>query len=247
MPQYLIIAVAVFTFFKDFFKDAFKSREVKFIVIGVAVYYFYMRTKKSEEQADIIATLPDNEAGLYAEKLFNAFHPLSTISLLGYYLPDGTDETAITTVAVEMGKKKNYQAVSDAYKLLHKNELKDDLTDEGVFDLFFNSYNTQKVVVTPPIVTPPTGGGVVTTNPKGMKKGDTVYSLGGYNLRDTNAPYAKTVYKTVKGEDWILFNNPYIATIDGQKGYWVVVQQPKGRYVFYPSYYVVFLDALYKK
>lgn len=255
MPQYLIIGFAILTFFKESLTDLWKSKEVKFLVVGLLAYYLYSSQKKKEDTAAIISTLPNSDGGLYAERLYNAFHPLTTASLFGYYLPDGTDETAIKTIAAEMGKKKNYQSVSDAYKLLHKTELKDDLTDEGVFDLFFNTYNAN--TGTTGGVSTGNGGttGGVTTgtgstpvqNPKGMKKGDVVYSFAGWNLRSTDAPYGKTKFKTGKNEQWILSNNPYRATIDGTAGWWVVVQQPKSRYTFYPSYYVVYLDGLYKK
>jgi hypothetical protein len=238
--QYVAIIAAVIALFKDTFSGLFKSREVKFVLIGIGAYYFYTNTKKKEEKEDILSNLADNEAGLLAQRLHAAFHPYVSTPIFGWYPPDGTDETAIEAIAVQMGKKKNYSAVAEAFKVMFSQNLDDELRSEGVFDTFFNTYNAQLGG---------TGGTTNTpapTSTKGFKKGDIVYSYGDWNLRSTTAPYG-VVDKTVKGEDWILYNNPYLATIGGKQGYWVVIQQPKSRYTFYPSYYVVFLDALYKK
>lgn len=241
--QYIAIIAAILTLFKDTFANIFKSRESKFVLIGLGAYYLYTTTRKKEQKEEILGNLANNEAGLLAQQLFTAFHPLISTPLFGYYLPDGTDEDAVESIAIQMGKKKNYSAVSEAYQILHGNTLDDDLRSEGVFDLFFNAYNAQSGNT----------GGAGNNNPtnpqysnKGMKKGDIVYSNGGWNLRSTDAPY-NPIALTVKGEDWILWNNPYISTIGGKQGYWVVVEQPKSRYIFSPSYYVVSLDALYKK
>lgn len=238
--QYVAIIAAVLALFKDTLSGLFKSREVKFVIIGLAAYYFYTTTKKKEDKENILSNLADNEAGLIAQRLHTAFHPYVSTPIFGWYPPDGTDETAVETIAAQMGKKKNYSAVSEAFNLLFSQNLDDELRSEGVFDIFFNAYNAQSGG---------TGGTPTTPAPnssKGFKKGDVVYSFGEWNLRSTTAPYG-VIDKTVKGEDWILYNNPYLSTIGGTKGYWVVIQQPKSRYTFYPSYYVVFLDALYKK
>lgn len=241
--QYVAIIAAIFAVFKDNFSGLFKNRQVQFLLIGVGAYYLYTTTKKKEEKEKILANLPSNEAGLLAQRLHAAFHPYISAPIFGVYLPDGTDEAAVQSIAVEMGKKKNYEAVAEAFNLLFSQKLDDELRSEGVFDDFFNTYNAQAGG----------SGGGTTTNPpintttvKNFKKGDIVFSKGGYNLRSTSAPYG-VVDSTVNGEDWILYNNPYMSTIGGKQGYWVVIEQPKSRYNFWPSYYVVFLDALYKK
>lgn len=239
--QYVAIIAAIFAVFKDNFSGLFKRREIQFLLIGVGAYYFYTRTKKKEEKENILANLPNNEAGLLAGRLHNAFHPLISEPVFGWYIPDGTDEDAVKNIAIQMGKLKNYSAVSEAYGTLFSSSLETDLRSEGVYDLFFDNYNAQGG----------SGGGSTTTNPpatstKNMKKGDIVYTYGGWNLRNTTAPYAVTD-STVKGEDWILYSNPYMATIGGRQGYWAVIEQPKSRYIIWPSYYVVFLEALYKK
>lgn len=248
MPQALIIAVVIFTLFRDSIFALFKTKEAKFVGLGVGAYLLYNRFKDSENKEELSNNLPNSQAGSFAQKLYNAFHPYFNVELPIFgHLPDGTDETAVKAIAVDMGKLKNFSQVSEAYNTLFSNSLKDDLNSEGVYDVFMNAYNGQTQTSVPvntvpnsPATTPP-----VTTNP-GMKKGDTVYSKGGFNLRSTDSPY-KAIDKTVAGEDWILYNNPYRNTIDKITATWVVVQQPKSRYIFYPSYYVVSIDALYKK
>ncbi len=94
-----------------------------------------------------------------------------------------------------------------------------------------------------------TGGGgvVITPNPKGFKKGDLLYSRGGWNLRNTTSPYS-SLLKTNGGEKWQLYNNPYFTTIGETQGWYVVVKGLAGvNTSIYNKYFVIYLDALYKK
>lgn len=253
MPQILIIAVVIFTLFRDSIFALFKTKEAKVIGLGVGAYLLYNRFKNSENKEELSNNLPNSAAGSQAQRLYNAFHPYFDVKipLIGH-IADGTDEDAVKAIAVEMGRTKNYSEVSAAYNTLFSSNLKDDLNSEGVYDLFFNAYNAQTQVsvstpsTTTPATTSPAASSPVANSATTFKKGDTVYSYGGWNLRDTDPPYGKTD-KTVAGEDWILYNNPYRNTIDGITATWVVIQQPKSRYIFYPSYYVCSVDALYKK
>lgn len=243
--QYIAIIAAVIALFKDTFSGLFKSREIKVVaVLGVA-YYLYTKLKKDEDKDAVAANLPNNAAAMFAQQLHNAFHPLVSTPIFGWYPPDGTDENAVKSIATQMGNLKNYTAVSEAYTTLFNLKLDTELRSEGVFDTFFNAYNSASVssvsATNNPIVQTSN-----TVNKTNLKKGDKVYTAGGWNLRSTNAPYA-AIDKTVVAQDWILYNNPYYATISGTAGWWVVVEQPKSRYLLYPSYYVVSVDSFLKK
>lgn len=243
--QYVAIIAAVIALFKDTFSGLFKSREIKVVAVLGLAYYLYNKAKKQEDKDGILNNLPDNQAAMFAQQLHTAFHPLISESFFGLYLPDGTDEAAVERIASQAGKLKNYKAVSEAYTALHARSLDEDLRSEGVFDLFFNTYNSASVSSTPStnnLIAQPNS----TANKPALKKGDKVYTAGGWNLRSTNSPYA-VIDKTVVAQDWILYNNPYYSNIGGTAGWWVVVEQPKSRYLLYPSYYVVSVDAFLKK
>ncbi len=79
MPQYLIIGFAILTFFKESLQGLWKSKEVKFVVVGLLAYYFYSSQKKKEDTAAIISTLPNSDGGFTPKgciMLFTRLQPL---------------------------------------------------------------------------------------------------------------------------------------------------------------------------
>ncbi len=240
MPQIISIFLAVLLGFKDLFssKKTGKTDEtLKNIVVGVVVYFLLNRFLDKQAKADLLANSANDPNATFAIRLHNALVP-SGINWINNIFGDSTDETEITAVAVEMSRLKNFTVVATKYQTIYGSDLATDLEKDGVYALFNQSY------VTGSNGGGSTGGGGV-SNPLYIKKGDTVYSKGGYNLRSSNSPYgAETT--TIAGQDWLV-NRLFSATIAGTKGVWVEIQQPKNRYWIIPSKYVIISTALYKK
>jgi hypothetical protein len=229
--QYVAIIIAAFTLFKDWFAFLFKSREVKFIAIGLLAYYLYTTTKKKEEKEDILKTLPDNEAALLAERLHNAFHPLISEPIFGWYLPDGTDEEAVKSIALQMNAKKNYQAVAEAYQTLFSSSLEADLKSEGVFDTFFNVYRGSST-------SNPTNPTSPTTTAISVMVGSNAYvKQSGVNIRNTTT--GKALRVSTKGENLGVVMQLENKTVEGITGIWATCAKPASTFGLFQNYVLV--------
>lgn len=156
------------------------------------------------------------------------------------------DEEKIIEIAKSI---KDFAGVSQSYRTMFGEDLNKDLNK------WLNPSELARFNANLGIGSAGTGGGTgsggstptPTTNPKGFKKNDLLYSRGSWNLRSTNSPYATTA-KTKGGEKWQLMNNPYYATIGGTAGWWVVVKGLAGTNTsIMGKYFVIYIDALYKK
>jgi len=227
--QYVAIIAAIIALFKDTFSDLFKRKEVQFVLIGLGAYYVYTTTKKKEEKEEIQTNLPNNEAALLAQRLFNAFHPLFSEPIIGgWYLPDGTDETAVKDIATQMGKLKNYAAVSEAYRTLFNTSLDADLRSEGVFDLFFNTYNAQSAIPTNP--TNPTSTSVIVGTNAYMKQA-------GVNIRSNIT--GKPLRTSIKGENLGMVLQLENKLVDGIPGIWAKCAKPTQDIGIFKDYVLV--------
>jgi hypothetical protein len=251
MPQILISGLSVLFFISELFKSVKLSKRAKYIIAGVLLFIVFRKAYKAYQEAQASEKALGTANGTLAVQLHEAIFSQGTrlkldVPLVGelfnIHVGNGDEEKIL-----EISKKiTDYEGVAEQYKLIYNEDLTKDLAkvlDATEIGQFNANVNASKTI--------PSGGGsggttTTPTNPTGFKKGDIVYSKGGWNLRDTDSPY-EPEDKTVAGEDWILWNNPYYATIGNTAGWWVVVEQPKSRYTFYPSYYVVSLNALYKK
>lgn len=230
--QYVAIIAAIFTLFKDTFSDLFKRKEVQFILIGLGAYYVYTTTKKKEEREEIQNNLPNNEAALLAQRLFNAFHPLVSEPIFGWYPPDGTDENAVKAIAIQMGKLKNYAAVSEAYKSLFSTSLDADLRSEGVTDLFFNNYNAQSGTTTIP--TNPTNP---TNNISVMVGSNAFVKQAGVNIRSNST--GQPLRLSTKGENLGRVLKLENKTVGGITGIWAQCGKPTQDLGLYKDYVLV--------
>lgn len=229
MQQIIIIFSAVFIYLQDKAKSIPKG--MKNVLIGALCFWFLSKMWAKSKKDSLLNNASTDVNISLAVQLNDAFNPLD----LGWFDGiNGTDENKVIAIAKQMQPLKNYAQVAEAYQTAYAKNLTEELKNEGVYDLFMSNYNN---------VVPPTN--TTTPNTIGFKKGDKVYTKGGYNLRNTDAPYG-VIDSTVQGQDFTLYNDPYYATIAGQAGYWVVIQQPPTRYWFWASHYVVFLTALYK-
>lgn len=252
--QYLLVGISVITFIVELFKSVKISQRTKYIIAGVVLFVVVRKFYKSYEQAQASEKALGTENGTLAVQLHEAIFAQATrlklsLPLVGelFNIHAGNgDESKIIEISKQIT---DYEGVAEQYKLIYKEDLTKDLASV-LNPTEIGEFNAN--VKAPKVITGGGGGatggatGGTTINTTGFKKGDKVYSKGGWNLRDTDSPYGKET-TTVAGEDWILWNNPYYATIDKTAGYWVVVEQPKSRYTFYPSYFVVSVSALYKK
>lgn len=229
--QYVAIIAAVFALFKDSFGGIFKSREIQFLLIALGGYYLYTSTKKKEQKEEILATLPDNEAGLLAERLHDAFHPLFTTPIFGVYLWDGTDEEAIKTIASQMGTKKNYQAVAEAYQSLFGTSLETDLKSEGVFDLFMNTYRGNAGTTVPTNPTNPT------SNISVMVGSNAFVKQAGVNIRSNST--GQPLRLSVKGENLGRVLQLENKTVGGITGIWAQCGKPTQDLGLYKDYVLV--------
>lgn len=263
--QYLIIGLSTVTFIVELFKSVKISQRTKYIIAGVVLFLVVRKFYKSYQQAQASEKALGTENGTFAVQLHEAIFSMATRlklslpfvgELFNIHAGNG-DEDGILAISKQIT---DYEGVAEQYKLIYGEDLTKDLAKVLNADEI-GQFNAN---VKAPKITGGGGGstgggsgsgGSTTTNTTGFKKGDIVYSKGNYKLRDTNPPYGQK-NSTVAGEDWILYNNPYYATFvekdkDGKtvntSGWWVVVEQPKSRYYFYPSYFVVSVSALYKK
>ncbi|GAB3519517.1 hypothetical protein [Emticicia fontis] len=229
--QYVAIIAAVITLFKDTFSGLFKSREIKFIGIGLLAYYLYTTTKKKEEKEDIINTLPDNEAAILAEQLHDAFHPFISEPIFGWYPPDGTDEDKVKSIALQMSTKKNYQAVAQAYQTLFSSSLETDLRSEGVFDLFMNAYRSSGAS-NPTTPTSPTSTAI------SVMVGSNAYvKQAGVNIRNTST--GKALRTSTKGENLGVVMQLENKTVEGITGIWATCAKPAPTFGLFQNYVLV--------
>jgi hypothetical protein len=139
--QYLYIGAVVIGLVTDFFKDLFKSKEIKILAIGIAVYFIYGMFRKREltEKAKNNIVNPENAL---AVRLFNALHPIFITKIPGIgHLPDGNNKNEVKAAAYEVGQRNNYKKVAEAYTALFKLNLDEELQSEGVFDIFNTEFN----------------------------------------------------------------------------------------------------------
>lgn len=200
------------------------------LILGVA--YFANKALNNSKQNNANDNTFENESNIIANDLYNAGHT----GIWG----ETEDEERIIEIAKSI---KDFSEVSKSYRTMFGEDLNKELNRWlNVTELaqFKANLGTGKS----------TGGGGTTTpktNPKGFRKGDTLYSRGDWWLRSTNSPYG-TIVKTKGGEKWQLMNNPYYATIGGTQGWWVVIKGLIGSNTSnYNKYYVIYINALYKK
>lgn len=265
--QYLFIGISVITFIVELFKSVRISQRTKYIIAGVVLFVVVRKFYKSYQQSQASEKALGTENGTLAVQLHEAIFAQATRlklslpfvgELFNIHAGNG-DESKIIEISKQIT---DYEGVAEQYKLIYNEDLTKDLASV-LNPTEIGEFNAN--VKAPKVITGGGGGstgggstgtgGGTTTNTTGFKKGDTVYSKGNYKLRDTDPPYGQKT-TTIAGEDWILYNNPYYATFvekdkDGKtvntSGWWVVIEQPKSRYYFYPSYFVVSVSALYKK
>jgi hypothetical protein len=195
--QYAYIFIAIFTLFSEQLGKAFKSKEVKLLAVSLVAYVLYQKTKSSELKDEAKKT----SEGLLAIRLNDAFHPYLNfkIPFLGY-LSDGTNETLVKSLALEIGKTNTLAKVKEAYKILYEIDLDEELISEGVLELFTENYKAGLAGKTPvsvpsTIFNDPVFNGTVSGNQRvnatGLKitVGDKYIVKGGVNLRDTKNPY----------------------------------------------------------
>lgn len=195
--QYAYIFIAIFTLFSEQLGKAFKSKEVKLLAVTLVAYVLYQKTKSSELKDEAKKT-PE---GLLAIRLNDAFHPYLNfkIPFLGY-LADGTDETLVKSLALEIGKTNTLAKVKKAYKIIYEIDLDEELISEGVLDLFTENYKAGLAGKTPvtksnSVLNDPIFNGTVTGNVRvnssglNITVGQKYYVKSGVNLRDTKKPY----------------------------------------------------------
>lgn len=210
----------------------FKDKRVQSVILGFAVYYFIKLQFNAVRRKNLLADI-ENEAGQFALRLHDAFHPfIEPANTWLELLPDGTDEAAVYKIAKEMNAVKNFKKVANAYSILYNQDLAKVLSSEGVFDEFIRIYEGRPV------------SKVENVESYGVfKVGDTVTVKLGHSIRDAGT--LKTVKlgnsKTEFGIFTILINQN-IAGI--KKGVWANVyatNQANGG-----AYYMVHIDSLKK-
>lgn len=251
--QYAYIFIAIFTLFSEQLGKAFKSKEVKLLAVSLVAYVLYQKTKSSELKDEAKKT-PE---GLLAIRLNDAFHPYLNfkIPFLGY-LADGTDETLVKSLALEIGKTNTLAKVKEAYKILYDIDLDEELISEGVLDLFTENYKAGLAGKTPDSV-PSTifndpdftgaNNGNKRTNISGLiiEVGQNYVAKGGVNLRDTNNPFAPL--KTTQAGDIYRIQAHYKLTLKG-----VTYQVAKVNYMLFgylpsPTDYFIVINAFTAK
>lgn len=208
------------------------------LVFGGAYLLNNMISNASENAAN------DNSFAKENNRLANELYNAGNTGLWGVT----EDEEKIIEIAKSI---KDFAGVSQAYRTMFGEDLNKDLNkwlDPSELARFNANLGVGSAGTG--VGSGSTGGGggtPPTTNPKGYKKGQLLYSRGNWNLRNTNPPYATTA-KTKGGEKWELMNNPYFATIGGTAGWWVVVKGLAGTNTsIMGKYFVIYIDALYKK
>lgn len=138
MQQILFIAGGALLALKDSVTSIKLSKQVKTIILAIAAYYLVNYFIKEYQKKQILDEAGNSPDTTFAIRLYAAFHPFVD---WGAWFPDGTDEDEVIAVAKEMKQYKNYAAVSQKYRAIYSRELSTDLSDEGVYNLFFQNYN----------------------------------------------------------------------------------------------------------
>lgn len=235
MPQAVVIAIVIFTFFRDTVSNLFKSREAKILGLGVVGFVLYNRTKTAETKEETQKGLADNPASGFAARLYSAFYPWD-ISVFGWNMFDGTDEKAVEQIAKEMRVLQNYSEVWTAYNVLYSKDLGKELNSEGVYALFMKHYSLGSS--TPVITNTPSP---VSTG-SAIKAGDMVISKLGWNLRRALPPYG-VVRTTSQNEQFSVAAIEAGKTVAGIPGTWVTVRTG----VLFIDTYLININALSKK
>ena len=138
MQQLLFIAGGAFLALQDGLANFKLSKQARNIILVVVAYYFLSRFIKDLQKQTILDNAGNSPETTFAIRLYAAFHPYVD---WGGWLPDGTDEEEVIAVAKAMKPYKNYTAVSQKYRAIYNRDLANDLSDEGVYNDFFNNYN----------------------------------------------------------------------------------------------------------
>lgn len=232
MPQYIIIGIAVLSLLKDSFKGI-KKEWLYGIGIAVFLYVLYRRYLKS--LADSSKNDGSDLNGLCSE-IKNAINPTWD----WFKLFDGTDEEAIKNVGRKLKESGGtIKELSEKWNEIEKTNLYDELTAEGVYNIFVDAYNSASKNSD----SGSSGSGSSTIVKSNLKKGDIVYTKSEYKLRNTNPPYSMVKLSSA-GIQFVCHGNPYIATIEKTKTEWIVIKQSSW---LGDTYYVIATKALYKK
>lgn len=257
MTQVLLALLTVIPLLKSLIESVKLSDRTKKILFGAIGIYILYRLYRWYQTDKASKTALGDDIGTAAVGLHTAIYS-QAVDLWGFHIGNGDEEKCLE-IARSIKQKSDYALISTKYKEIYGTDLTKDLekilnADQiAAFNAAIGTGGTSGgtsggVIVTKPAINP-------TTGQPAIKKGDIVFTKGNYNLRSTDPPYGVN-NSTVNGEDWICYNNPYYATITDKdkngkdvklSGWWVVIQQPKSRYTFYPSYFVVSLNAVYKK
>lgn len=249
MTQVLLALLTVIPLLKSLIESVKLSDRTKKILFGAIGIYILYRLYRWYQTDKASKTALGDEIGTAAVGLHTAIYA-QAVDVWGFHIGNGDEEKCLE-IARSIKNKSDYVLVATKYKEIYGSDLTKDLEkilNADQIAAFNAAIGTGGTVTIPPVIDP-------TTGKPSIKKGDIVYTKGNYNLRSTDPPYSVN-NSTINGEDWICYNNPYYATITDKdkngkevkySGWWVVIQQPKSRYLFTPSYFVIAVNGLYKK
>lgn len=227
--QFLTILLAFVGLFSEKISPLFKSKESKFVSLGLVFYYIYQKAKGNEAKTEILNDLVNSKAGIISSKLFDSLHKYFKIKIpLGGYMPfDGLDKNEAFRLAREIGASDKIKAgffkeVSETYKTLFDIELSEDLTENEILQEFIDNYNNSKNSGTPN----------KTVTKKTLNVGSTYGVNKGLNLRNFVNP---TIIEraTIQGELFKIveyYPNKTIVSANGTKltGAWVRARKFSG-------------------
>jgi hypothetical protein len=206
------------------------NKTVKNALLAVGGFFLFNYLKKGENRTEVLNTNPSDESTRLALALYDAFHPYVN---LPFGFPDGTNEEAVKSSALEIGRLNLYTKVVDKFKLIYNQDLLSELQSEGVYDQFISQYNLGLNRTT-------SGGtGGVKTVRHFYKVGDKVTAKSNYFLRNIVEPFTP-LRKTVFGEKLVITQIRINKKIDGKLGTWLVVDEDK----FFNNTYLLSIDGV---